>query len=165
MATARSSHHAQQGHPHAHGREHRDRRHGRNRTRADLHRWFVRRRSLRSGSCTGTNVATASRIFRNNGSDPETAGNNALIGEVAIASTPQAALPRRSRIGSSTRWCWLAAVTRSAFMTLATRRGGGHQDHADQRRRPLMDPRMFLFAGLFPMQPGHYADSSCAAKA
>lgn len=34
----------------------------------------------------GTNVATLCRIFRNNGSDPETAGNNALIGEVAIAS-------------------------------------------------------------------------------
>lgn len=34
----------------------------------------------------GSNVATLCRIFRNNGSDPEVAGNNALIGEVAIAA-------------------------------------------------------------------------------
>lgn len=34
----------------------------------------------------GTNVATLCRIFRNNGSDPEVGGNNALIDEVAIAS-------------------------------------------------------------------------------
>lgn len=34
----------------------------------------------------GTNVATLCRIFRNNGSDPEVAANNALIGEVEIAS-------------------------------------------------------------------------------
>lgn len=34
----------------------------------------------------GTNVATLIRVFRNNGSDPEVAGNNALIYEKAIAS-------------------------------------------------------------------------------
>lgn len=34
----------------------------------------------------GTNVATLVRIFRNNGSDPEVATNNALIAEVAMAS-------------------------------------------------------------------------------
>jgi hypothetical protein len=34
----------------------------------------------------GTNVATVMRIFRNNGSDPETAGNNTLVGEVAMAA-------------------------------------------------------------------------------
>jgi hypothetical protein len=34
----------------------------------------------------GTNVATLVRIFRNNGSDPEVAGNNALIAEVALAA-------------------------------------------------------------------------------
>lgn len=34
----------------------------------------------------GTNVATLVRIFRNNGSDPETASNNTLIDEVAIAA-------------------------------------------------------------------------------
>lgn len=34
----------------------------------------------------GTNVATLCRIFLNNGSDPEVAGNNALVGEVEIAA-------------------------------------------------------------------------------
>lgn len=34
----------------------------------------------------GTNVATLVRIFRNNGSDPEVGGNNALIAEVALAA-------------------------------------------------------------------------------
>lgn len=34
----------------------------------------------------GTNVATLIRVFYNNGSDPETAGNNALIAEKAIAA-------------------------------------------------------------------------------
>lgn len=32
----------------------------------------------------GTNVATLCRVFYNNGSDPEVAGNNALIAEKAI---------------------------------------------------------------------------------
>lgn len=47
----------------------------------------------------GTNVATLCRIFRNNGSDAEVAGNNALIGEVAIAantvSSTAASIPYR----------------------------------------------------------------------
>lgn len=34
----------------------------------------------------GTNVATVLRVFKNNGSDPEVAANNALVKEVAIAS-------------------------------------------------------------------------------
>lgn len=34
----------------------------------------------------GTNVATVMRVFRNNGSDPEVAANNVLIGEVAMAA-------------------------------------------------------------------------------
>lgn len=34
----------------------------------------------------GTNVATLCRVFRNNGSDPATPGNNNLIGEKAIAA-------------------------------------------------------------------------------
>jgi hypothetical protein len=34
----------------------------------------------------GTNVATVMRVFRNNGSDPETAGNNTLISEVSMAA-------------------------------------------------------------------------------
>lgn len=34
----------------------------------------------------GTNVATLCRVFYNNGSDPEVAGNNALIAEKAIAA-------------------------------------------------------------------------------
>lgn len=34
----------------------------------------------------GTNVATVARVFYNNGSDPTVAGNNALIGEKAIAA-------------------------------------------------------------------------------
>lgn len=34
----------------------------------------------------GTNVATLCRVFYNNGSDPEVAGNNALVGEKAIAA-------------------------------------------------------------------------------
>lgn len=34
----------------------------------------------------GTNGATVARIFKNNGSDPEVAGNNALIGEITIAA-------------------------------------------------------------------------------
>lgn len=34
----------------------------------------------------GTNVATVLRIFRNNGSDPTVAANNALIGERTIAA-------------------------------------------------------------------------------
>lgn len=33
----------------------------------------------------GTNVATVMRVFRNNGSDPEVAGNNVLIAETAMA--------------------------------------------------------------------------------
>lgn len=39
----------------------------------------------------GTNVATVARIFRNNGSDPETASNNALISEVTLAATTASA--------------------------------------------------------------------------
>ncbi len=35
----------------------------------------------------GTNVKTVLRFFRNNGSDPEVAGNNAFIGEVALAAS------------------------------------------------------------------------------
>lgn len=34
----------------------------------------------------GTNVATLCRVFYNNGSDPEVAANNALVGEKAIAA-------------------------------------------------------------------------------
>lgn len=34
----------------------------------------------------GTNVQTLCRVFVNNGSDPEVAGNNALVGEKAIAA-------------------------------------------------------------------------------
>lgn len=34
----------------------------------------------------GTNVATVMRAFRNNGSDPEVAGNNVLIGEITMAA-------------------------------------------------------------------------------
>jgi len=34
----------------------------------------------------GTNVATLMRVFRNNGSDPETASNNILVAETAIAA-------------------------------------------------------------------------------
>lgn len=34
----------------------------------------------------GSNVATLCRVFRNNGSDPATPGNNTLIGEKAIAA-------------------------------------------------------------------------------
>lgn len=34
----------------------------------------------------GTNVATVVRLFRNNGSDPTVAGNNALIAEIAMAA-------------------------------------------------------------------------------
>lgn len=34
----------------------------------------------------GSNVKTVLRIFKNNGSDPEVAGNNSLIGEVAPAA-------------------------------------------------------------------------------
>ena len=34
----------------------------------------------------GTNIATLIRVFRNNGSDPEVAGNNALIHEQALAA-------------------------------------------------------------------------------
>lgn len=34
----------------------------------------------------GTNAATVARIFKNNGTDPEVASNNALIGEIAIAA-------------------------------------------------------------------------------
>lgn len=34
----------------------------------------------------GTNVATLLRFWRNNGSDPETAANNTLIGEQAMAA-------------------------------------------------------------------------------
>jgi hypothetical protein len=34
----------------------------------------------------GTNVATVVRAFRNNGSDPEVAANNALIGEKTVAA-------------------------------------------------------------------------------
>lgn len=34
----------------------------------------------------GTNVATVMRVFRNNGSDPETATNNTLIGEKTVAA-------------------------------------------------------------------------------
>lgn len=34
----------------------------------------------------GTNVATLLRVFRNNGSDPEVAGNNALIYEIEVAA-------------------------------------------------------------------------------
>lgn len=34
----------------------------------------------------GTNIATLMRVFRNNGSDPEVAGNNALIYEQEIAA-------------------------------------------------------------------------------
>lgn len=34
----------------------------------------------------GTNVATVARVFYNNGSDPTVDGNNALIGEKAIAA-------------------------------------------------------------------------------
>jgi hypothetical protein len=34
----------------------------------------------------GTNVATVMRAFRNNGSDPEVAANNVLIGEITIAT-------------------------------------------------------------------------------
>lgn len=34
----------------------------------------------------GTNVASLVRIFRNNGSDPTVAGNNALIAEIAMAA-------------------------------------------------------------------------------
>ena len=35
---------------------------------------------------SGTNIATLMRVFRNNGSDPEVAGNNALIYEIEIAA-------------------------------------------------------------------------------
>lgn len=35
----------------------------------------------------GTNVKTVLRIFRNNGSDPEVASNNSLIGEVAVPAS------------------------------------------------------------------------------
>ncbi len=34
----------------------------------------------------GTNVATVMRAFRNNGSDPEVAANNVLIGEITVAA-------------------------------------------------------------------------------
>lgn len=34
----------------------------------------------------GTNIATLCRVFRNNGSDPEVAGNNALIADIDIAA-------------------------------------------------------------------------------
>lgn len=33
----------------------------------------------------GSNVKTVLRVFKNNGSDPEVAGNNAFIGEIAMA--------------------------------------------------------------------------------
>ena len=35
----------------------------------------------------GTNVATVARIFLNNGSDPTTATNNSLIGEITLSAT------------------------------------------------------------------------------
>jgi hypothetical protein len=49
----------------------------------------------------GTNIATLCRVFRNNGSDPEVAGNNALIHDIEIAanttsSTASAIFPRIS---------------------------------------------------------------------
>lgn len=34
----------------------------------------------------GSNVATVARVFRNNGSDPETASNNTMICEVPVAA-------------------------------------------------------------------------------
>lgn len=34
----------------------------------------------------GSNVASVLRVFKNNGSDPEVAGNNALIKEVTVSS-------------------------------------------------------------------------------
>lgn len=69
----------------------------------------------------GTNVATLIRIFRNNGSDPEVAGNNALIYEKAIASNTL------SHTTASTAYdCPLAIVLRGGanpervYVTLAT---------------------------------------------
>lgn len=49
----------------------------------------------------GTNIATLCRVFRNNGADPEVAGNNALIHDIEIAanttsSTASAIFPRIS---------------------------------------------------------------------
>lgn len=49
----------------------------------------------------GMNIATLCRVFRNNGSDPEVAGNNALIHDIEIAanttsSTASAIFPRIS---------------------------------------------------------------------
>jgi len=66
----------------------------------------------------GTNVATLCRVFRNNGSDPETAGNNALIGEIAISSNTI------SSTAASTPYNFVANLVLGAneriYVTLAT---------------------------------------------
>jgi hypothetical protein len=73
----------------------------------------------------GTNVATLCRYFRNNGSDPEVAGNNSLIGEIAIASNTLSQTAE-SIVYNETTNLVLAAGER-IYVTLATTVAAGIQ--------------------------------------
>lgn len=80
----------------------------------------------------GTNVATLVRIFRNNGSDPEVGGNNALIAEVALAAntvsqTAESIVYNESVnlvLGASERIYCTLATTVAAGVMIAPINGG-----------------------------------------
>ena len=73
----------------------------------------------------GTNVATLCRVFRNNGSDPEVAGNNTLIWEVALGantlSQTAASVPAEADLNL------VLAAGERVYVTLATAVAAGIQ--------------------------------------
>ena len=77
----------------------------------------------------GTGVATIIRLFRNNGSDPEVAGNNTLLWEEAIAASTlsQTAKMPENDVNLDIRLAGHATTPERIYATLGTAHAAGIQ--------------------------------------